>query len=124
MRRVLEAEGRGVKEDESDLAVREAERRLIDAVRQMREKVLPVPAFEHAKSIVWDRLEDLERAEEERAATRSPRLRRPGAVFVEAGGRYWCVPELIEERDAEWAAMIKEAKTYDKVLALTKMVRS
>lgn len=52
----------------------------------------------------------------EAAEKTAPRqgLRRPGAVIVEAGGKYWCVPELIVARDNEWLMAIRGLRTRER----------
>lgn len=50
------------------------------------------------------------RAAEE--VSKRPRLRRPGNVVVMIKDRHWCVPELIEARDAELMAAIRKLPRY------------
>jgi hypothetical protein len=78
--------------DEADERVREAEAKVLRIARRWWNSGLS----RQATSVEIDEaVAELNRAEAARAALDKPELLRPEAVFVEADGKYWCVPELV-----------------------------
>lgn len=72
--------------DEADEKVREAEAELATALM----------SYGDMAACYIDMVEKVRAARYALAALDKPRLMKPGAVFVEVDGKYWCVPELIE----------------------------